>query len=211
MNAKLTVSAAAATLALGSAAIAMPAVVTADLALRAGPGPAHPIVASIERQSIVELDGCIDAGTWCRVTANGVTGWAYSAYLGQENQGRIVAIRETTTTTQVPTVTYQEQRASTVADKAPVIIEESITPADQTLGMLKVGTITVDPPAEVRTYVTTRKVEPIYLQGEVVIGATLPKTVAVHEVPRYEYRYATVNGRTVLVEPSTNRIVYVYR
>lgn len=209
MRAKFALSTAAATL-FASTAMAMPAVVTADLALRAGPGPAHPIVASLERQSIVELDGCIDGGAWCRVTANGVTGWTYATYLGRESQGKIVAFKETTTTTQVPTVTY-EQRASTVADKAPVIVEEAIVPADQTLGTLKVGSITVDPPPEVKTYVTTHKIEPILLEGEVVVGATLPRSVVVHEVPKYEYRYTTVNGRTVLVEPATNRIVYVYR
>lgn len=209
MHVKCALTAAAVAL-LSSTAMAMPAVVTTDLALRAGPGPAHPIVASLERQTIVELDGCIDGGTWCRVTANGVTGWAFSTYLGQEAQGKIVAFRETTTTTQVPTVVYQEQRASVASDKAPIIVDETIIPADQSLGTLKVGSI-VEPPTEVRTYVTTRKVEPIYLQGEVVVGATLPKTITVHEVPRYEYRYAVVNGRTVLVEPSTNRIVYVYR
>jgi len=209
MHAKFALSAAAATLALSGAAFAMPAVVMTDLALRAGPGPAHPIIASIDRQSIVELDGCVDGGAWCRVTHNGVTGWTFSAYLGQEAQGRIVAIRETTTT-QVPTVVYQEQRASTIVPKAPVIVDETIIPADQSLGTLKVGSI-VEPPTEVRTYVTTNKIEPIYLQGEVVVGATLPKTTMVYEVPRYEYRYAVVNGRTVLVEPATNRIVYVYR
>lgn len=209
MHAKFALTAAAVAL-LGSTAMAMPAVVMTDLALRAGPGPAHPIIASIDLQSIVELDGCVDGGAWCRVTHNGVTGWTFSAYLGQETQGRIVAIRETTTTTQVPTVVYQEQRASTVVPKAPVIVDETIIPADQSLGTLKVGSI-VEPPTEVRTYVTTNKIEPIYLQGEVVVGATLPMTTTVYEVPRYEYRYAVVNGRTVLVEPSTNRIVYVYR
>lgn len=210
MHVKFALSNAVATL-VASSAMAMPAVVTADLALRDGPGPAHPIIASLDRQSIVELEGCIDNGAWCRVTANGVTGWTYAAYLGRETQGRIVAIRETTTTTTVPTVTYQEQRAGTVADKAPVIVEEAIVPAEQTLGTLKVGSIAIDPPPEVRTYVTTHKIEPIFLEGEVVVGATLPKTVVVHEVPRYEYRYTTVNGRTVLVEPGTNRVVYVYR
>ncbi len=210
MHAKFTLPAAAATLMLGGAAVAMPAVVTADLALRAGPGPAHPIIATLDRNAIVELEGCIDGGTWCRVTTNGVTGWTYSAYLGQQIQNRVVVLPEARTTVQVPTVVYQEQRAATVAPNAPAIVEETITPATQTLGTLKVGSI-VEPPTEVRTYVTTNRIEPIYLQGEVVVGATLPRSTAVYEVPRYEYRYAVVNGRTVLVEPSTNRIVYVYR
>jgi len=43
------------------------------------------------------------------------------------------------------------------------------------------------------------------------VGATLPSTVRVYEVPRYEYRYASVNGQTVLVEKDSNKVVYVYR
>jgi Protein of unknown function (DUF1236) len=32
-----------------------------------------------------------------------------------------------------------------------------------------------------------------------------------YDIPEYRYRYTTVNGQTVLVEPGTNRIVHVYR
>ena len=208
MHAKFTLPAAA-TLAIASAAWAMPAVVTADLALRAGPGPAHPIIATIDRNAIVELEGCIDAGTWCRVSAGGVTGWTYAAYLGRQIENRVVVLPEARASVQIPTVVYQEQRAA-VAPQAPVIVTETITPAPQTLGMLKVGTV-IEPPTEVRTYVTSHRVQPIYLEGEPVVGAMLPGSTTVYEVPRYAYRYAVVNGRTVLVEPGTNRIVYVYR
>ena len=69
----------------------------------------------------------------------------------------------------------------------------------------------VDPPEQVRTYVTTNKVDPVYLDGEVVVGSAIPKTVRVYQVPDYKYQYAYVNGRTVLVEPESNKIVYVYR
>ncbi|MBM3548264.1 MAG: DUF1236 domain-containing protein [Alphaproteobacteria bacterium] len=184
MRAKASLVAAAAVFGLGSAAMAMPAVVTADLALRAGPGPAHPIIATIDRNGIVELEGCIDAGMWCKVSWNGVTGWTYAAYLGQQTRERIVVIPEARRTIQVPTVVYQEQRAATVSQTAP---------------------------ATVQTYITTNKIEPIFVEGEPVVGATLPSSVVVREVPQYQYRYAVVNGRTVLVEPGTNRIVYVYR
>ena len=61
------------------------------------------------------------------------------------------------------------------------------------------------------TYVRTNKMEPVYLDGEVVVGASLPETVVLNEVPDYEYRYVYVNGQPVLVEPQTRRIVYVVR
>jgi len=208
MLVKTTFLAAVTLIGVGSAAMAMPAVVTADLALRAGPGPAHPIVATIDRNGIVELEGCIDAGMWCKVSWNGVTGWTYAAYLGHQTQGSVVVISEARRTIQVPTVVYQEQRAATVTQQAPVIITEPIT--TPSLGTLKVGTIET-PPATVTTYVTTNKIEPILVEGEPVVGAVLPRSVVVREVPQYQYRYAVVNGRTVLVEPGTNRIVYVYR
>jgi hypothetical protein len=72
------------------------------------------------------------------------------------------------------------------------------------------GTI-IDPPDQVRTYVTSNQADPVYLEGEVVVGATLPETVALREIPDYEYRYVYVNGQPVLVEPSSRQIVYVMR
>ncbi len=57
---------------------------------------------------------------------------------------------------------------------------------------------------------TTKKVDPAYLDGEVIVGSTLPSTVTVHEIPDYQYRYTSVNGQTVLVEPGTNKVVHAY-
>ena len=55
-------------------------------------------------------------------------------------------------------------------------------------------------------------VDPVYLQGEVVVGAGLPETVQLRPVPDYgTYRYVYVNGQPVLVDPASRRIVYVYR
>ncbi|MCY1248581.1 hypothetical protein D9M72_620260 [compost metagenome] len=67
------------------------------------------------------------------------------------------------------------------------------------------------PPDTVRTYVTANPGETVYLDGEVVVGAALPQTVAVRRVPDYNYDYVSINGQPVLVEPATRRIVYVYR
>jgi hypothetical protein len=73
------------------------------------------------------------------------------------------------------------------------------------------ATVIEPPPEEVRTYVTTNRVDPIYLEGEVVVGAGLPETVELREIPDYEYRYVYVNEQPVLVEPQSRRIVYVLR
>ncbi len=52
------------------------------------------------------------------------------------------------------------------------------------------------------------------LTGDVRIGAVLPdEGVTYYDVPQEygvrDYRYTVVNGRTVLVEPRTHRIVEV--
>lgn len=208
MHAKILALAAAAAAALPSAAFALPATVLTDVALRTGPGPAYPIIGTIDRQAIVEVEGCVDAATWCQVSWNGRTGWTYATYLAHETQGRVVVLPEARPQVQVPTIVYQEQRASTVASSAPIIVGDPIV--GPSIGTLKVGTV-IQPPAEVQTYVTTHRIEPVYLNGEVVVGATLPSSVVVHDIPEYRYRYTTVNGQTVLVEPGTNRIVHVYR
>lgn len=67
------------------------------------------------------------------------------------------------------------------------------------------------PPVEVGTYVTTHRLDPVYLDGEVVTGATLPDTVELREIPDYDYRYVYVNNQPALVDPGTRRIVYVMR
>lgn len=72
------------------------------------------------------------------------------------------------------------------------------------------GTAIDPPPAEVTTYVTTNRVEPVQITGEVVVGQPLPETVVLHPVPQYEtYSYAYVNGVPVVVEASSRTVVYV--
>jgi Protein of unknown function (DUF1236)/YMGG-like Gly-zipper len=65
-----------------------------------------------------------------------------------------------------------------------------------------------------RTYVTGQKHSSYRYQNEVRVGADLPSSgVTYYEVPREygvnNYRYTIVNDRTVLVDPSSHRIVQV--
>jgi hypothetical protein len=65
---------------------------------------------------------------------------------------------------------------------------------------------------EVRQYVKKQPLASIKLPGvELNIGSTLPDTVELHrlDVPDVKYEYVVVDGRTVLVEPQTRRIVRV--
>jgi hypothetical protein len=73
-----------------------------------------------------------------------------------------------------------------------------------------IGTMIDPPPAEVRTYVTANRVEPVQLSGTVVVGEPIPETVVLHPVPQYEtYSYAYVNGAPVIVDANTRTVVYM--
>src|SRR5690606_21282978 len=69
----------------------------------------------------------------------------------------------------------------------------------------------IDPPESARTYVTSNPLDPVYLEGEVVVGAQVPDTVSIQTIPDYEYSYAYINGVPVLISPQDRQIVYVFR
>jgi hypothetical protein len=76
------------------------------------------------------------------------------------------------------------------------------------------GVLGVDQRPRFRTYVTEQRRPSYTYSNEVHVGAVLPNEgVTYYEVPAeygaQEYRYTVVNGRTVLVEPRTHRIVEI--
>ncbi|TIM63774.1 MAG: DUF1236 domain-containing protein, partial [Mesorhizobium sp.] len=63
----------------------------------------------------------------------------------------------------------------------------------------------------IREYVKKKPVASLSLPGvELNIGTALPETVELYEVPDVQYRYVVIEGRTVLVDPGTRKIVKVY-
>src|ERR1700692_2952637 len=76
------------------------------------------------------------------------------------------------------------------------------------------GGIADDSRPRFRSYVTEHHVPSYRYEREVRVGADLPsRGVTYYEVPREygvtKYRYTVVNDRTVLVDPSTHRIVQI--
>ncbi len=66
------------------------------------------------------------------------------------------------------------------------------------------------PPDDVVTYVQRETVPSVAVEGDVVVGYTLPSTVELHAVPKNEkYVYTVVNHRRVIVEPSTRKVIKV--
>lgn len=181
-----------------------------DIEVRTGPGQQYPSVGTATRGSEATLDGCLEGSRWCRIDVNGMRGWVYAQYLSVEQDGNPVVVEEHSTDLGVPVVTYkQEGPTDTVVtgSVAPDVAQPG--PGDELIGPVdEVDAIT--PPETVQTYIEANPVRTVQLQGDVVVGATLPRGVAVRQIPDYQYSYVDVNGRRVLVDPGTHRIVYVY-
>lgn len=221
---RLVTAAAGALLALSGAAFAQSAVVaTTDLNVRAGPGPQHQVVGVLGAGQSVNLDGCLEASKWCVVAFEGGQGWVYSDYLSGDFGGTQVVLTERPANSGVRIVAPPAD----VDGGATGAVTGGVTGA--VAGALIAGPVgaivgggagavaggaagtVIDPPERVRTYVSSNRIDPVYLDGEVVVGAGLPETVVLREIPDYEYRYVYVNGQPVLVEPGSRRIVYVMR
>lgn len=195
-----------AVLAAPSLALAIEAVAVTDLNMRAGPGPQYPIVATIQINSAVDLQGCLEDSLWCQVNWQGNQGWSYAEYLAVTNAGEQVFVPQARTVLEIPVVAFQG-----AANVAGAAVGAAANVAGAIVGgVAGLATSIVSPPDHVRTYVVENRVDPVLLEGEVVVGATLPDVVTLHPVPEYQYQYAYVNGVPVLVEPSSRRIVHVY-
>ncbi|WP_309083723.1 DUF1236 domain-containing protein [Chelativorans sp.] len=82
------------------------------------------------------------------------------------------------------------------------------------LGIASAQTVVVTPEQEtvIREYVQTHSVASVEVPDvEITVGATLPETVELHTIdnPEIKYSYVVVDGRTVLVEPETRKVVHV--
>ncbi|EAU39950.1 hypothetical protein FP2506_17779 [Fulvimarina pelagi HTCC2506] len=191
---------------------------TTDLNVRAGPGPNYEIIGVLPQGSAGTLAGCTEGGSWCQVTVDGTQGWASAQYLTTDVDGETVVVvqRRQAAPEAIPTVTYEDDGgAGEVAGAA----------AGATIGALVGGPVgaavgggvglaagaALNPPDERVEYVRSNPAEPVYLEGETVVGAGIPENVQLNPVPEYEYEYANVNGQQVLVDPGTRQIVYIVR
>lgn len=193
---------------------------TTDLNLRAGPGSNYAVLTTIPSGGAVTINGCVENSAWCQVDYDGSIGYGYARYL---------AVTATTGTT----VVVEEQR-SLVPSIATNTIDAVGNTVGAVTGALVGGTVgvvsggaeglsegvssgataganTFDIADDDVVYVRQNPREPVYLDGEAVVGVGVPANVALYEVPGSTYRYVNVNGSPVLVEPSSRQIVYVVR
>ncbi|TSE13691.1 DUF1236 domain-containing protein [Mesorhizobium intechi] len=171
-----------------------------DLNVRAGPGPQYPVIGVLAAGQSATLNGCIENSKWCTIAEAGGQGWVYSDYVTADFSGSRVTLTQRPHGSSVAIVSPPEDIGNYSTDYTGAIVAGQ--PAEDTFP---------PPPAEVRTYVDTHRLDPVYLDGEVVTGATLPDTVELREIPDYNYRYVYVNGQPALIDPQTRRIMYVVR
>jgi uncharacterized protein YraI len=168
---------------------------TTHLHVRSGPGEQFPIVGEMRWNSHGEVDVCTPDYVWCHIsTANGV-GWAASHYLVENTSMGSDTIEQFGARSGIPVMGAAVVTVGVVTRvSAGSAYVEAITPA-----------------AEVINYVMATPVAPVYVTGEIVVGAVLPPELVIYEVPGSPHRYAVVNGVTVIVEPATRQVVYVTR
>lgn len=197
----------------GSAGLAqaeMSATTATDIEVRSGPGAEFPTVGVATRGSEATLDGCIEGSRWCRVDVNGMRGWVYAQSLSVEQNGASVVVQDHRDDLGIPTITYEQTdsvRTGSVRTAQPGPNDELLGAVDQGSG----NVVVITPPEEIRTYIDDNPVDTVQLNGDLVVGATVPQSVEVHHIPDYQYSYVEVNNQPVLVDPRTRRIVYVYR
>jgi uncharacterized protein YraI len=205
------VTLAAAMLMSTSAFAALSVSATADLNIRGGPGPQFPVLGMIRANDQAAVQGCIEGSKWCQVSYQGISGWVYGDYLSANVGGQTQVVMQLPAN-QLPRVQFDGGTAAGAAAGAVAGALIGGPPGAVVGGVIgaTAGTA-IDPPTQVRTYVVANRASPVFLDGEVVVGATIPANVQLQTIPDYQYSYVYVNGLPVLVEPSTRRIVYIYR
>lgn len=214
--AKITAAGLTAALLTSTAAMAdFSAKATTDLNIRSGPGPQHEVIGAIANSDTATVNGCIEGSKWCQVTYNGTTGWSYSEYLSADFSGEQTVISMAPQTAQVPVIANDQASTNATVGAAGGAIAGALIggPVGAAIGGVAgaAAGLTVSPPPTVKTYVAENRLDPVYLEGEVVVGAGVPDTVTLYPVPDYEYQYVYINGQPVLVDAGTRQIVYVYR
>ena len=169
---------------------------------------------SIKANDNVAIRGGLEGNKWCAVDHKGTEGWVFSDYLAADLSGSRVVVSERRSDIGVPATTYKGAGGAVAGATGGAIVGAIVGgPVGAAVGGV-VGAAAgaaLTPPKEVVTYVTTNRLDPVYLDGEVVVGASLPPAVELRQIPNYEYSYVYVNGQPVLVESGSRKIVYVFR
>lgn len=193
-----------------------------DLNIRSGPGVQHAVTGVIPGGADVTVAGCIEAANWCEVTHDGNTGWAYGDYLAAQVGEEFKPIYPNRQELNVTVVEYTGPEPSPAQDAADAGVGAAAGAAAGALVAGPLGAVIgaaaggaaaqiPEPAPEVWTYIEANPQPPVVLEGEVVIGAGVPETVTLYDIPEVsDYQYVTINGQPVLVG-ADRKIVHIYR
>lgn len=218
MNKLMMIPVAAIAVAAAAPAFAEMATVTTDLNVRAGPGTQNPVIGRVGAGQSVNVNGCLETGGWCSIATSQGEGWVSSGYLSGGGTHVIIDDNSTAAVRVDRPTASPGAGAGFVAGGATGAVAGAVVggPVGAAIGGVGGAIVggsagqALDPPARVRTYVSANRMNPVRLQGNYVVGATIPADVELRQVPDYQYEYVYVNDRPMLVEPSSRRVVYVY-
>lgn len=220
---KLTTAAAvSAMLVVPMAAEATEAKASTALNVRAAPTVFADINGVLDMNQNVTIEGCLEDVSWCKISSDDLTGWASGRYLTVATDAKAVPMLDASGNAQIEFAVISEDDLTEAEDTA-------IAAAGGTLGALAAfalggpaatialsgvaGTVAADlavePAEETYVFVTANPVEPVFLDGEVVVGATVPDDIETYELPQEEFRYLNVNNNAVVVDAESNTIVAV--
>jgi uncharacterized protein YraI len=215
--------------AIGTAQAQTTGTATTDLNIRSGPGPEQPVIGLIKAHHNARILGCIEGSLWCQIDYRGQIGWSYSQYMSLKAGGGTIVVREPAHVASIPVITYNAPGAPAptyrpeVVAYPPPLPPAFPAPPPTIVGPGGTGAAAIGapepivnlapviPPPEVGSYVTANAAPSFNYGGPVMVGAALPQTVVLNNVPDYRYQYVYVNDTPVLVDPATRRIVYVFR
>lgn len=193
---------------------------TADVNLRAGPGPHHAVIDVIRRQDETVVDNCLANSNWCKVHYRGIDGWAYGRYLSisetLQQEPRVVEYRQPRVM-ETERITYNEgakERSGLAVGTLGAAAGALVGGPAAIVAGAAIGGLTgsaVAPEPHTVTYITSHPVEPVFLSRDVVVGTRIPEGVTFYEVPNSSYGYLNVNNNRVLVDPADRTVVYVDR
>src|SRR3954451_22705435 len=97
---------AAVLLALPTAALAAPGIVTHSVNMRAGPGPGFPVVDRVPGGARVNIHGCVREARWCDVSWRADRGWVSAQALEYFYRNRYVYLPDYVDEIDVPIVSF---------------------------------------------------------------------------------------------------------
>jgi uncharacterized protein YraI len=179
---------------LGAALVAGPAMAvtayspTGHLNVRSGPGFQYAVVNQIQANTPAQITGCVTDYSGCAVALpGGATGWASAPYLVTKAEGTPKNLQVAGAQLGIPNITPVNTGAAVVA--TPPVGDMVQVPAS--VGIVQ----PIAPPPNVVSYLTTQTIQPVIVNGEVMVGATLPAAAPVYPIPSSPYVFSYINGQ----------------